>query len=145
MTKLCYTQRGFEKERDRILKSSKETNIKLEMWKQSYFHNRRHVFRQTNNLVFLNSPAWIDFAELLNLPPNSPDAAIFTNNGTASPTPGGSTTPAASETSSPPKNDGGSSAYAHGRQSAGLLLTAVAIFFFAFPTGLKLMPPSFST
>ncbi|KAL3511445.1 hypothetical protein ACH5RR_030846 [Cinchona calisaya] len=74
--------------------------------------------------------------KLLNLSPSSPDVAIFANSTTSS-----TATP---EKSSPTKPDGGSSGLKHGPQLAGPLAIAVAIFFWSFPTGLKLLS-SFST
>ncbi|KAL3501013.1 hypothetical protein ACH5RR_035462 [Cinchona calisaya] len=83
--------------------------------------------------------------KLLNLPPNSPDAAIFSNS-TASTTPSGSATPSSPETATPTAatKNSGSSGFKHGPQLAGPVAIAVAIFFCSFPTGLKIMS-TFST
>ncbi|KAL8535118.1 hypothetical protein ACS0TY_010946 [Phlomoides rotata] len=60
--------------------------------------------------------------KLLNLPPNSPDALIFTNTSAATPVATSSTTPS-------------SDAYSHQPRLTGYLTVAMAIYLHAFPTG----------
>ncbi|CAK9137293.1 unnamed protein product [Ilex paraguariensis] len=69
-----------------------------------------------------------DCPKLLNIPPSSPDYAIFTNN-TVSATPIPTT-----GTSSPATADG-SNGFKYGPQFAGSTAIAIAIFFYTFPAG----------
>ncbi|KAL0385347.1 UNVERIFIED_CONTAM: Non-specific lipid transfer protein GPI-anchored 1 [Sesamum radiatum] len=66
--------------------------------------------------------------KLLHLPPNSPDAAIFTNTSTAT-----TTTPVATPSTSTPTTAG--NGHWNKPQLGGYIIVAVAIFFHAFPTG----------
>ncbi|KAK4402636.1 Non-specific lipid transfer protein GPI-anchored 1 [Sesamum angolense] len=68
--------------------------------------------------------------KLLHLPPNSPDAAIFTNTNTSTAT---TTTPVATPSTS--TSTTGSNGYWDKPQLAGYVIVALAIFFHAFPTG----------
>ncbi|KAI3467714.1 hypothetical protein Pfo_024377 [Paulownia fortunei] len=65
--------------------------------------------------------------KLLHLPPNSTDAAIFTNTSTAT-----TTTPVATPGTSSPTT--ASNGFWHKPQLAGCITVATAIFFLAFPT-----------
>ncbi|KAK4413198.1 Non-specific lipid transfer protein GPI-anchored 1 [Sesamum alatum] len=66
--------------------------------------------------------------KLLHLPPNSPDAAIFTNTSTAT-----TTTPVSTPTTSSPTT--ANNGFWDKPQLTGYIIMAVAIFSHAFPTG----------
>ncbi|KAJ7957552.1 Lipid transfer protein [Quillaja saponaria] len=76
-----------------------------------------------------------DCPKLLGLPANSPDAAIFTNASSATPTSSTTTTPAAAGTSPTPKNNENRL----GPQITALVPVLAALIFFAFPTGRKVV------